>query len=42
MKFIPLKPQLTVEMYFVWKKHQIFSKAAQLFINSVKGEAEYK
>lgn len=40
MKFIPLKPQLTVEMYFVWKKYQVFSKAAQLFINAIKDKAE--
>lgn len=38
MKFTPLKPQLTVEMYLVWKKYQVFSKAAQLFIDSIQGK----
>jgi len=42
MKFVPLKPRLTVEMYLVWKKYQVFSKAAQLFIQSIKDKAENK
>ncbi len=40
MKFVPLKPQLTVEMYLVWKKHQVFSRAAQLFMNAIKERTE--
>ncbi len=40
MKFIPLKPQLTADMYFIWKKYQVFSKAAQQFINAIKEKTE--
>lgn len=30
--FRPLKPKLEAEMYLVWKKSRIFSKAAELFL----------
>lgn len=30
--FIPLKPEWKVEMYVMWKKYQIFSKAAEKFL----------
>lgn len=30
--FIPLKPERKVEMYVMWKKYQIFSKAAEKFL----------
>lgn len=36
MKFIPLKPRLNVDMYLAWKKHQVFSKASQLFLDTIK------
>lgn len=34
--FKPLKPVLELEMYLVWKKSQIFSKAADLFLETLK------
>ena len=30
--FRPLYPHKTAQMYLVWKKHQVFSKAAELFL----------
>ncbi len=30
--FIPCEPQLSVGMHLIWKKYQIFPKAAQLFL----------
>lgn len=35
-RFIPLKPELKISMHLVWKKYQIFSKAAAAFLNEVK------
>ncbi len=35
-RFIPLKPELKISMYLVWKKYQIFSKAAGVFLDEVK------
>lgn len=34
--FKPLEPKLESELYFVWKKSQIFSKAAKKFIEKLK------
>lgn len=34
--FRPLEPKLESELYFVWKKSQIFSKAAKKFIEKLK------
>ncbi|WP_277037396.1 LysR family transcriptional regulator [Turicimonas muris] len=31
--FRPLEPPLEANLYFVWKKNQVFSKAVQLFLN---------
>ena len=31
----PLKPRLELGMYSVWKKYQIFSKAAELFLQQL-------
>ena len=31
--FIPLKPNIKVEMYIMWKKYQIFSKASEKFLD---------
>lgn len=36
--FRPLKPRLEVGLNIVWKKHQVFSKAAELFLQSVQSE----
>lgn len=33
LRFLPLHPQLDLDMYLVWKKSQIFSKASELFLN---------
>ncbi len=34
--FRPLRPRLELGMYLVWKKSQIFSKAAELFLNGLQ------
>lgn len=34
--FRPLKPELTLNMYLVWKKHQRFSKAADLLLKELQ------
>lgn len=34
--FRPLQPRLELGMYLVWKKSQIFSKAAELFLKSLQ------
>lgn len=34
--FRPLKPRLELEMYLVWKRHQIFSQAAELFLEKLQ------
>lgn len=34
--FRPLKPRLELGMYLVWKKSQIFSKAAELFLDRLQ------
>ena len=36
--FRPLKPRLELGMYLVWKKSQIFSKAAELFLNGLQAQ----
>ena len=38
LKFIPFKPSVTADMHFIWKKHQIFSKASDKFINCLVKE----
>lgn len=40
LKFVPLYPQVNRDMFLVWKKYQIFSKAAQLFLDSLKEKIE--
>ena len=34
--FRPLKPNIEIEMSIVWKKYQMFSKAAEKFIQKIK------
>ncbi len=34
--FVPLKPALPTRVALVWKKHAVFGKAAEAFINSLK------
>ncbi|MCM1285880.1 MAG: LysR family transcriptional regulator [Acetobacter sp.] len=40
MKFIPLNPQIDIEMYLAWKKYQVFSKPARLFLDSIRERTE--
>ncbi len=35
--FRPLMPELTTSMYVVWRKHQHFSKAGELFLRTLRG-----
>ena len=37
--FRPLKPALTSQVNLVWKKHQIFSKPSELFLDSLHDES---
>ena len=34
--FIPLKPNLEAVMYITWKKYQIFTKAADKFLEKLQ------
>lgn len=34
--FRPLKPRLTASMYVVWKKYQVLTKAAELFLQKLR------
>ncbi len=34
--FVPLRPSITVDMYLMWKKYQIFSKASDAFLEKVE------
>jgi len=36
LRFVPLKPQVTANMYLIWKRYQIFSKPAELFLNRLQ------
>lgn len=38
--FRPLAPRLEAELYIVWKKYQIFSKAAKVFLTQLKAELQ--
>lgn len=38
--FRPLKPRLELGMYLVWKKSQIFSRAAELFLEGLDAQLE--
>lgn len=35
LSFIPLKPEIKIEMYIMWKKYQIFPKAAEKFLEQL-------
>lgn len=35
--FRPLAPTLQAELYIVWKKYQVFTKAAELFLQALRG-----
>ena len=34
--FRPLTPTIEVEMYMIWKKYQVFSKAAEKFLMTMQ------
>ncbi len=34
--FVPIKPQIIAHMDFIWKRYQVFSKPAELFLNRVQ------
>lgn len=36
--FLPLKPRLELGMYLVWKKSQLFSRAAELFLERLQAQ----
>ncbi|HHV10969.1 MAG TPA: LysR family transcriptional regulator [Clostridiales bacterium] len=36
--FRPLKPRLEARWHIVWKKYQVFSKAAEIFLKRLQGE----
>lgn len=40
--FRPLEPRLEVGLNIVWKKYQVFSKAAEKFKNTLKEEIEHE
>ncbi len=37
--FRPLKPEITASMHVVWKKYQVLTRAAELFLNKLKENA---
>ena len=36
LEFRPLEPQLESGLHIIWKKYQVFSPAAELFLNEIK------
>lgn len=38
--FRPMKPQLRLELYLVWKKFQVFSKASERFLSMLRAVSE--
>ena len=38
--FIPLTPPLKAELCIVWKKYQVFTKAAELYLNTLQSQGE--
>ena len=38
--FVPLDPPVTMDAYIVWKKHQVFSRAAEAFYKLLTDKAE--
>jgi hypothetical protein len=36
--FRPLKPRFEARLYLVWKKYQVFSKAAEMFLHKLQDE----
>lgn len=40
LRFIPLRPRLYTHMDLVWKRYQVFSKPAELFLEKIRKQAE--
>ena len=40
--FRPLAPTIEIEMYMIWKKYQVFSKAAEKFLMMMQGNLDLK
>lgn len=40
LRFRPLHPPLTANLYLIWKKYPTFSKAAAMFLNQLKTDIE--
>lgn len=40
--FRPLTPTIEIEMYMIWKKYQVFSKAAEKFLMMMQGNLDLK
>lgn len=38
LTFRPLEPRLEVGLYLIWKKYQVFSKAANAFLDTLHQE----
>lgn len=38
--FRPLEPRFETGLYFVWKRHQVFTKAAQAFLEQIRSTAQ--
>ena len=36
--FRPLAPKLTANLYLIWKKYQVFSKASEKFLEYLKDD----
>ena len=36
LTFRPLSPSIEIEMYMIWKKYQVFSKAAEKFLMTMQ------
>lgn len=42
LRFLPLEPPLRGQLRLVWKKHQIFSHAAKLFLEELQAELDHR
>ena len=42
LTFRPFEPEMKADLVFAWKKYQVFSKAAELFLNYLQKMLWYK
>ena len=40
LRFVPLEPKLTIGGVIVWKRYRLLSRAAELFLEELRGEVE--